>query len=99
MSTDPKAWLQGGAKARPKHLNQAEAKAPSAKVVGGRPRAHALGAERINCRVAADVARELRVLQLDTKVALGLLVEEALRLALAQPTFRERFTTKTEVLL
>ena len=98
MSTpDPKAWLQGGAKARPEHLQKAEAKAPTPKP-GGRPRAHASGAERINCRIAPEVVRDLRLLQLDTKVALGLLVEEALRVALAQPDFRKRFAKPEEAL-
>ncbi|WLT30634.1 hypothetical protein [Geothrix sp. PMB-07] len=97
MSADPKAWLQGGAKARPEHLQKVEAKAPTINV-GGRPRTHTEGVERINCRIAADAARELRIFQLDTKVPLGVLVGEALRLALASPQFIERFTPKKEEL-
>lgn len=88
---NPTNWLQGGAKARPEHLRQAEAKAPEPQGRGGRPPRHEPGSERVSCRVPAAVARDLRHLALDTKTPLGLVVTAALQEALANPAFRARF--------
>jgi len=92
-------WAQGGGKARSEHLLAAQSKTPAPPKACGRPARHEKGAGRLNVLVAAEVARDLRVLALDAHEPVGRIVEAALRSALADPEFRARFLPTSEEVL
>ena len=87
---DLKSFLNRGSDDRQKHLADLEAKTLPGTKRAGRRKAHAHDADHISCLLAPEVGRQLRILQLDIRVELGLLVSEALRQVFALPDAEER---------
>lgn len=85
---DPRAAIAGGFDAR--RLHRAEVIAQRTKPPGRR-KSHQAETDRINCLIAAEVGHQLRLIQVDTRIALGLLVSEALREVLARPDAADWF--------